>query len=69
IALILLLFGLNETITAINNELAVLPYFLTLIHGIVTHLNIPTALPHYLLAAGVVLVIPGIITLAKRKTL
>ncbi len=52
---IILVSGLNEVITQINNELVVLPYFLTLIHGIVTHLNIPSQLPWGIVGFGLIL--------------
>ncbi|MCS6985733.1 MAG: hypothetical protein NZM25_11495 [Leptospiraceae bacterium] len=56
-------FGFEEVITQINKELVVLPYFLTLIHGIVSHLNIPPAIPQWLAYAGMVLLLLGALRL------
>ena len=44
--------GLEKTLTAINDEMAVLPLGLSRILGITTHLGIPLELPIYLMAAG-----------------
>lgn len=52
-------FGLERTLTAINDEMAVLPLGLSRILGITTHLDIPTDLPTYMLAAGALLVLTG----------
>ena len=46
------LAGLEKTLTAINDEMAVLPLGLSRILGITTHLGIPPELPIYLMALG-----------------
>jgi len=48
--------GLERAITALNNELLILPPALSLILGITTHLQIPTALPYWTIgvAAGII---------------
>lgn len=46
---------LENSLTAINDELAVLPGGLSRILGITTHLNIPTDIPVYLIGAGICL--------------
>ena len=46
------LAGLEKTLTAINDEMAVLPLGLSRILGITTHLGIPLELPIYLMAVG-----------------
>lgn len=51
--------GLERTLTAINDEMAVLPLGLSRILGITTHLDIPTDLPMYMLAAGAALALLG----------
>ena len=51
--------GLERMLTGLNDELAVLPLGLSRILGITVHLDIPTALPGYLVAAGAVLVVAG----------
>lgn len=43
---------LEKSLTAVNDELAVLPGGLSRILGITTHLNIPAAIPVHLLYAG-----------------
>jgi len=43
---------LEASLTAINDELAVLPGGLSRILGTTTHLNIPTDIPFYLMVAG-----------------
>jgi hypothetical protein len=48
--------GLERMLTGLNDELAVLPLGLSRILGITVHLDIPTALPGYLVAVGGVLV-------------
>lgn len=51
--------GLEQAITALNNEMAVLPLGLSLILGIVTHLDIPPNLPQMMMAGGTALVLIG----------
>jgi hypothetical protein len=53
------LFGLEQMLTAINDEMVVLPPGLSRILGITVHLDIPTELPVYLLVAGGVLALIG----------
>jgi hypothetical protein len=43
-------FGLEESLTALNNELLVLPAGLSKIMGITTHLGIPLDLPQWIIA-------------------
>ncbi|MCB9640579.1 MAG: hypothetical protein H6728_15940 [Myxococcales bacterium] len=64
--LLMLGMGLDPFLTTLNNELAVLPYFLTLIHGLVVHLNIPTVLPFVFVAPGVLLLLVGGLGFRKR---
>jgi hypothetical protein len=54
---------LETSLTAINDELAVLPGGLSRILGITTHLNIPTDIPVYLMAAGLCLTATGFLIL------
>ena len=53
--------GLEASLTAVNDELAVLPGGLSRILGITTHLNIPTEIPIYLLSFGIGLVSAGMV--------
>jgi len=53
------LMGLEQAITRLNNEMAVLPLGLSLILGIVTHLDIPRALPLMMMAMGAALALVG----------
>ena len=46
---------LEKSLTAVNDELAVLPGGLSRILGITTHLNIPIDIPVYLIGAGIFL--------------
>ncbi len=54
---LLLFFGLEKSLTALNNELLVLPGGLSKILGITTHLGIPEALPLWIisLSAGMMI--------------
>ncbi len=47
-------------LTAINDEMVVLPPGLSRILGITVHLDIPLELPVYALAAGIVLALVGL---------
>ena len=47
--LVLHIFGLEESLTAFNNELLVLPGGLFRIMGITTHLGIPAELPIWII--------------------
>jgi hypothetical protein len=51
--------GLERALSALNNELAVLPMGLSAILGITTHLDIPLELPRWIATAGAVLVLGG----------
>lgn len=53
------LMGLEQAITRLNNEMAVLPLGLSLILGITTHLDIPTDLPLMMMAMGAALALVG----------
>lgn len=53
--------GLETAITAFNDEMAILPLGLSRILGITTHLGIPTELPLYVIGAGLVLLLPGLL--------
>jgi len=53
------LMGLEQAITRLNNEMAVLPLGLSLILGIVTHLDIPRSLPLMMMAMGAALAVVG----------
>lgn len=64
--LIMKVFGLNPFITTLNNELVVLPYFLSLIHGFVVHLNIPTSLPIVIMSVGLVPLLIGGVQVMKK---
>ena len=64
--------GLDKTLTAINDEMAVLPLGLSRILGITTHLGIPQELPFYMMGFGAVLLalgglIKGIVWLVAKK--
>jgi hypothetical protein len=54
----LVVFGLEESLTALNNELLVLPAGLSKILGITTHLGIPRELPLWIVyfASGLILI-------------
>ena len=53
------LAGLEKTLTAINDEMAVLPLGLSRILGITVHLGIPLELPVVMMAAGAALLAVG----------
>ena len=66
------LAGLEKTLTAINDEMAVLPLGLSRILGITTHLGIPLELPIYLMAVGALFLafgglLLGVARLTKQK--
>jgi hypothetical protein len=54
----LLVFGMEDSLTALNNELLVLPAGLSKIMGITTHLSIPSELPVWivLFASGLIVI-------------
>jgi hypothetical protein len=58
---LLQLLGLERALTAINDELAVLPMGLSRILGITTHLGIPLALPLYVIGLGALLCALGLL--------
>jgi len=53
--------GLETMLTALNDQMAVIPLGLSRILGITTHLDIPAALPVYLLGIGGGLVMVGLV--------
>lgn len=53
------LFGLEQCLTALNNEMAIVPLSLSKVLGITTHLNIDPNLPECTMGAGFVLLILG----------
>ena len=53
--------GLERMLSAVNDEMSVLPLGLSRILGITTHLDIPPDLPLYLIAAGGVLLAAGVL--------
>lgn len=53
-------FGLERMLTAINDEMVVLPPGLSRILGITVHLDIPPELPVYMLVAGGVMALVGL---------
>jgi hypothetical protein len=59
--------GLEAALTTFNDQMALLPLGLSRILGITVHLGIPTELPLYLLAAGVVLALAGLLLGATRR--
>lgn len=61
--LIVQLCGFEKTLTAFNDELLVLPGGLSRILGITTHLNIPVALPLWVMYAGIALLAIGAVLL------
>lgn len=58
--------GLEKGLTAINDEMAILPLGLSKILGLTTHLGIPTELPVGLLIAGAVFAVAGVVLSAGR---
>ena len=61
------LAGLEKTLTAINDEMAVLPLGLSRILGITTHLGIPLELPIYLMAIGALFLALGACSMADGR--
>jgi hypothetical protein len=59
--------GLERGLTVLNTELAVLPQGLSKTLGLVTHLDIPAALPRALMLAGAVLLAGGALALRARR--
>jgi hypothetical protein len=55
------MLGLERALTLINDQMAVLPLGLSRILGLTTHLGIPLGLPMYLMLAGAVLVLLGLL--------
>jgi hypothetical protein len=61
-------FGLEESLTAVNNELLVLPAGLSKIMGITTHLDIPLELPRWIITCSAILsTLSLLLFLFKRK--
>ncbi|MGD2077582.1 MAG: hypothetical protein PVH18_04335 [Chloroflexota bacterium] len=68
LGLFIMPFGLEQALTTINDQMAVLPLGLSRILGITTYLEIPTALPQYLVALGLLLAAGGLLlALVSRK--
>ncbi|MDT0201689.1 hypothetical protein [Nocardioides sp. AE5] len=59
--------GLETALTKLNDEMAVLPLGLSRILGLTVHLGIPSALPTWLLVAGVVAALGGVLAAAGRR--
>ena len=60
-------FGLERSLTTINDEMAVLPLGLSRILGLTVHLGIPLALPTWLLYAGAALGALGLLLAIGRR--
>ncbi|WP_284292817.1 hypothetical protein [Luteimicrobium album] len=58
--------GLETTLTAWNDQLALLPWGLHRILGICVYLGIPTALPTWIAVGGAVVVAGGALLLVRR---
>jgi len=63
----LLIFGLEESLTALNNELLILPAGLSKIMGITTHLGIPLELPLWIIFFAAGLIVISLIGLLIRE--
>ena len=61
------MIGFEEALTAWNDQVGLLPYGLSRILGITTHLGIPDETPWVLCAAGVVLCIAGVLLSLRRR--
>ena len=61
------IFGLEHMLTAINDEMVVLPPGLSRILGITVHLDIPLELPEYMLVAGSVLTLAGMAVIVLSR--
>ena len=68
---LMLFFGLEESLTAMNNELLVLPGGLSKILGITTHLGIPEELPLWIVffSAGMVILFFLLFILNRKRIL
>jgi len=66
----MLIFGIEESLTALNNELLVLPAGLSKIMGITTHLGIPLDLPLWIIFFALVLIAISFIwfLFSRKKT-
>jgi hypothetical protein len=53
--------GLEQALTNINDQMAVLPLGLSRILGLTVHLDIPLALPNYLIGLGLALATSGLV--------
>jgi len=60
---------LEKCMTVINDELLIIPTALSKILGITTHLNIPRSIPAYLLEAGLIFIVTGILGMMIKKKL
>jgi len=59
--------GLEERLTAVNNEMAILPLCLSKVLGITTHLNISESLPTYGVWLGLIMLMVGLAANRLRK--
>jgi hypothetical protein len=59
--------GLEQAMTTINDQMAVLPLGLSRILGITVHLDIPLDLPRYIALLGAILAILGLLLSRLRK--
>ena len=66
-SLAIAVIGFEEALTAWNDQVGLLPYGLSRILGITTHLGIPDETPWVLCAAGVVLCIAGVLLSLRRR--
>ena len=63
-------FGLEESLTALNNDLLVLPGGLSKIMGIASHIGIPLELPLWIIYAAsglIVVMLSGYLVIRKRR--
>lgn len=59
--------GLETRLTALNNEMAILPLCLSKVLGITTHLNISDHLPNHAILAGLALLVAGPVLTALSR--
>jgi len=64
---LLALPGLERALTTINDQMAIVPLGLSRILGLTFHLGVPTALPMWLLTAGGILGMLGVLAAAGRR--
>jgi hypothetical protein len=61
------IFGLERMLTAINDEMVVLPPGLSRILGITVHLDIPQELPMVMVVAGGVMMLVGVMLISLAR--